>query len=99
MARGKYAKAISDRSGMEFPYLEMVREWNGFLVHRSEFESKHPQLEISSKKLTTFKGGKNSFGRYLVGKFLKQSSKWGERIENNKYSVWFEFMAIEGKKI
>lgn len=56
-------------------------------------------LEISSKKLTTFKGGKNSFGRYLVGKFLKQSSKWGERIENNKYSVWFEFMAIEGKKI
>ena len=50
MARGKHSKAISDRSGMEFPYLEMVREWNGFLVHRSEFESKHPQLEISSKK-------------------------------------------------
>jgi len=50
MARGKHSKAISDRSGMEFPYLEMVREWNGFLVHTSEFESKHPQLEISSKK-------------------------------------------------
>ena len=44
-ARGKYAKAISDRSGMEFPYSEMVREWNGMLVHRSEFEAKHPQLE------------------------------------------------------
>ena len=44
-ARGKYAKAISDRSGMEFPYNEMVREWNGMLVHRSEFEAKHPQLE------------------------------------------------------
>ena len=28
-ATGKYAKAISDRSGMEFPYKEMVREWNG----------------------------------------------------------------------
>ena len=27
-ARGKYAKAISDRSGMEFPYNEMVKEWN-----------------------------------------------------------------------
>ena len=27
-ARGKYAKAISDRSGMEFPYNEMIREWN-----------------------------------------------------------------------
>ena len=44
-ARGKYAKAISDRSGMEFPYSEMVREWNGMLVHKSEFEAKHPQLE------------------------------------------------------
>ena len=31
-ATGKYAKAMSDRSGMEFPYREMVREWNGSLV-------------------------------------------------------------------
>ena len=46
MATGKYAKAISDRSGMEFPYNEMVREWNGSLVHKSEFEAKHPQLEL-----------------------------------------------------
>jgi hypothetical protein len=45
----KYAKAISDRSGMEFPYDQMMREWNGSLVHRSEFESKHPQLEIRAK--------------------------------------------------
>jgi len=44
-ASGKYAKAISDRSGMEFPYNEMVKEWNGSFVHRSEFEAKHPQLE------------------------------------------------------
>ena len=50
MARGKYSKAISDRSGMEFPYLEMVKEWNGSFVHRSEFESKHPQLDISSTR-------------------------------------------------
>jgi len=49
MARGKHSKAISDRSGMEFPYHEMMREWNGSLVHRSEFESKHPQLEIRAK--------------------------------------------------
>ena len=49
MARGKYAEAISDRSGMEFPYHEMMREWNGSFVHRSEFESKHPQLEIRAK--------------------------------------------------
>ena len=44
-ASGKYAKAISDRSGMEFPYNEMVKEWNGAFVHQSEFEPKHPQLE------------------------------------------------------
>jgi len=44
-ARGKYALAISDRSGMAFPYSEMVREWNGSLVHFSEFEAKQPQLE------------------------------------------------------
>ena len=44
-ATGKYARAISDRSGMEFPYKEMVREWNGSLVHISEFEPKQPQLE------------------------------------------------------
>ena len=44
-ASGKYAKAISDRSGMEFPYKEMVKEWNGSMVHKSEFEAKHPQLE------------------------------------------------------
>ena len=44
-ATGKHAKAISDRSGMEFPYREMVREWNGSFVHVSEFEPKQPQLE------------------------------------------------------
>jgi len=44
-ARGKYAKAISDRSGMEFPYNEMVKEWNGMFVHKSEYEDKQPQLE------------------------------------------------------
>ena len=46
-ATGKYAKAISDRSGREFPYKEMIKEWNGSFVHQSEFESKHPQLERS----------------------------------------------------
>ena len=44
-ARGKYAQAISDRSGMAFPYNEMVREWNVLFVHKSEFEVKQPQLE------------------------------------------------------
>ena len=46
-AQGKYALAISDRSGMAFPYNEMVREWNGALVHISEFEPKQPQLRTT----------------------------------------------------
>ena len=48
-AKGKHSKAISDRSGMEFPYNEMVKEWNGHFVHKSEFEAKHPQLELKSR--------------------------------------------------
>ena len=46
-ATGKYAKAISDRSGMEFPYTKKWLE-NGMdriCVHVSEFEPKQPQLE------------------------------------------------------
>ena len=53
-ARGKYAKSISDRSGMEFPYKEMVKEWNGSRVHRSEFEPKtaqdHPRKHSADKE-------------------------------------------------
>ena len=76
-ASGKYAKAISDRSGMEFPYKEMVKEWNGSLVHKAEFEAKHPQQErqrhaadaqslqdarpARSEPLTVFVGGVGFF--------------------------------------
>ena len=48
-ASGKYAYAISDRSGLRFPYDEMVREWNGSLVHFSEYEPKQPQLDPKPK--------------------------------------------------
>ena len=48
-ARGKYAQAISDRSGMAFPYNEMIREWNGMFVHKSEYEAKHSQLEVVTR--------------------------------------------------
>ena len=43
-ASGKHSQAISDRSGMAFPYNEMVKEWNGSFVHKSEYEAKHPQI-------------------------------------------------------
>ena len=53
-SRGKYAKSISDRSGMEFPYNEMVKEWNGARVHRSEYEPKtaqdHPRKHSADKE-------------------------------------------------
>ena len=49
-ASGKYSKAISDRSGLAFPYKEMVKEWNGALVHKSEIEEKHPQENPSVHK-------------------------------------------------
>ena len=44
---GKFSKAISDRSGLEFPYNEMKFEWNGSLVHWSEYEPKQPQLDLT----------------------------------------------------
>jgi len=44
-AKGKYALAISDRSGLAYPWREMVTEWNGAFVHYSEYEPKQPQLE------------------------------------------------------
>ena len=55
-ASGKNALAISDRSGMQFPYSEMVREWNGSLVHTSEYEAKQPQLQSK-----TYWSSSNSF--------------------------------------
>jgi len=42
---GKYALMVSDRSGQTFPWIEMVREWNGAWVHFSEYEPKQPQLQ------------------------------------------------------
>ena len=49
-ATGKYAKAISDRSGLAFPFQEMVREWNGSFVHKSEYEAKAPQVQPTPHK-------------------------------------------------
>ena len=43
-ASGKHALAISDRSGLRFPWREMVTEWTGAFVHVSEYEPKQPQL-------------------------------------------------------
>ena len=44
-AGGKYALGISDRSGRAYPLTSMIKEWNGLLVGRDEFEAKQPQLD------------------------------------------------------
>ena len=53
-ARGKYSQSISDRSGVAFPYKEMVREWNGSRVHKSEYEPRtaqdHPRKHSADKE-------------------------------------------------
>ena len=43
-AKGKHALAISDRSGLAYPWRQMVTEWNGAFVHYSEYEKKQPQF-------------------------------------------------------
>jgi hypothetical protein len=49
-SKGKYSQSISDRSGQAFPFQQMVKEWNGSLVHTSEFEPKSPQLDPKHHK-------------------------------------------------
>ena len=44
-AAGKYAYGISDRSGFRYKLSDMIKEWNGFMVGKDEYEPKHPQLQ------------------------------------------------------
>tara|TARA_S200002703_G_scaffold116579_1_gene102088 strand:+ start:66 stop:674 length:609 start_codon:yes stop_codon:yes gene_type:complete len=98
-ATGKYAKAISDRSGMEFPHREMVREWNGAFVHVSEFEPKQPQLEpkplgadgVSLRNVrtdrtepaTTVRIIDNGFETYAAGSGIINVSSPGHGLTDN----------------
>mgnify|MGYP003678886108 CR=1 FL=1 len=56
---GKKAYFISDRSGFRFPYKDRIKEWNGTLVSKTEFEFKHPQLN-SARKVTGRSGLRNA---------------------------------------
>lgn len=40
----------SDRSGFVFPASEMVTQWDGLLVHRSEVEERNPQEFVRARK-------------------------------------------------
>ena len=77
-ASGKHSLRISDRSGAAFPYKEMVREWNGSIVHTSEFEPKHPQLIQTKKQLADPEALRIAKGQiYLVSVTCR---KWGQII-------------------
>jgi len=65
-ATGKHALAISDRSGLQFPWREMVTEWTGAFVHTSEYEPKQPQLRpktlsADSMSLTKVRPARTAF--------------------------------------
>ena len=49
-ASGKHALGISDRSGRAYPLNDMIKEWNGLLVGRDEYEPKQPQLTPSKHR-------------------------------------------------
>ena len=72
-ASGKFAKRISDRSGMAFPYNEMVKEWNGSICTLLlSLKQKHPQLEplpISQLILKSLENAKpqTAISRVFVG--------------------------------
>jgi len=49
-ASGTRALGISDRSGRAYHLNDMIKEWNGLLVGRDEYEPKQPQLTPSRHK-------------------------------------------------
>lgn len=48
-SRGDYL-IQSDRSGFVYPASEMVTQWDGLLVHRSEVEERNPQEFVRARK-------------------------------------------------
>ena len=44
-AQGKFSRAICDRCGFDYPYLDLRKEWTGFKVCGECYEPKHPQLD------------------------------------------------------
>ena len=44
-ANGKFAVAICDYCGFQFPYKTLRKNWKGFMVCPEDFEPKSPQIE------------------------------------------------------
>jgi len=112
-ATGKHSKSISDRSGAEFPYREMVKEWNGSLVHYTEYEAKHPQLEpkpvsadgvallnvrtARTEPSTTFSLPENPFETYEAGSSIINVYAPGHGLTNSTTYVFRGATTIAGQ--
>jgi|TARA_R110000796_G_scaffold238825_1_gene359310 hypothetical protein len=44
-ATGRYAVAICDYCGFQYPYQELRKNWKGFMVCPQDYEPKSPQIE------------------------------------------------------
>jgi hypothetical protein len=44
-ATGKFAVAICDYCGFQYPYQELRKNWKGFMVCPEDYEPKSPQIE------------------------------------------------------
>lgn len=44
-ATGAYSVAICDRCGLQYDYMQLRKEWNGFRTCPECWEPKHPQLD------------------------------------------------------
>lgn len=41
---------ICDRDGFKYKASEMRKEWNGLIVHKNNFETRHPQEFVRGRK-------------------------------------------------
>lgn len=64
---------VSDRSGFTFPASEMVTQWDGLLVHKSEVEERNPQEFVRARRdpepLTDVRPRASQAGTYCPVKY------------------------------
>ena len=90
-ATGKRTLAISDRSGMAFPYIEMVKEWNGSLVHYTEFEPKHPQIRVRHNRADAI-----ALQNTRAQKFQQPTNRSGVKADSGGITVAVANLTLPG---
>lgn len=71
----------SDRSGFVFPASEMVTQWDGLLVHKSEVEERNPQEFVRARRdpeaLTDVRPRASQEGTYCPLKYTQVGAAIG----------------------